>query len=1016
VLGLRGQVEEKDFARVLAGRDPSTGGRLITAQGSAGRRPDLGVGSETLRAPDGQLLYGLEDTAAQLHLPKEQVARMFQVGAAMALSRLAPSRDGIADQPEGSYLVPFVDRDGTVLATSAELARCQDALHLGTSGDAVAALGRPDDQLPLAEAARLAGVTRQYLQKLVKGYETNKATIDDLVAAGSKPRHAYLVASRGTKRRWLVRRSDLAAYLDRRRPPAVRVGYDLTLTTEKSLGVLALLSDDDTRRTVLGAVRVGNDWAMDWLEHHAAAARTDDKVIPVRGWTVASFQHLTSRALDPFPHHHNVVANTVEDHSGVRRALDARALYRDAKAASALATAEMRYQLTRRLGVSWRPSPHGGWEIAGIPDGVLREFSQRRNEIEDALRELEEVIGRGTSLEEVDQVVLSTRPAKQQALVDDLVDSWWQRAGRLGFGRNDLVACIGPPVEPPEPEPEAVFAALAAPEGICANLSIFNRGDLLTALANLPLPQPSDADDADRDGPAQPVIVPAAQLEELADGFLACDQVVQLTPANAESPARYSTREMLAVQDRIVARYRTGLHKGAAQVRSDLLDKALGRHPGMTDEQGALVRAFCTSGHRIQAAIGYPGAGKTTSMATARDAWQAAGWRVVGAAVKGEAARTLGATAGIPTETLAWYLAHHDPLTAPLDARTVLIVDEASTISDRDLDRLGWLAGATGATLRLIGDPAQHGAVEAGGMFRVLCERHPTHTPQLTHTHRLKDPADLAAATYLREGKVEQALAALERAGHLHVVDDELQGYVQVLARWWSAQQAGQHHPMVDRRNSVRRALNRLAHQLLRAAGDVGQEELVASGGRRYSVGDRVIARTPNRDLHPPGAPQSYVRNGAAGTITALHHGGGTDDDQLTVAFDGLGTIDVPRSFFDDHEVAPGRRIVGLDHAYALTSYAVTGATHAVSTSRIDPTASRAETYVNITRGQQANHLYLVQPPDPLDGERLPRTPPDPIDEAITHQLTTSIGERTAWEIREDMRGRSSDRGRRIER
>src|SRR4030095_15557977 len=111
------------------------------------------------------------------------------------------------------------------------------------------------------------------------------------------------------------------------------------------------------------------------------------------------------------------------------------------------------------------------------------------------------------------------------------------------------------------------------------------------------------------------------------------------------------------------------------------------------------------------------------------DAWQAAGWRVVGAAVKGEAARTLGATAGIPGETLAWHLAHQDPLTAPLDARTVLIVDEASTISDRDLDRLGWLAGTTGATLRLIGDPAQHGAVEAGGMFRVLSQRHPDAHP-----------------------------------------------------------------------------------------------------------------------------------------------------------------------------------------------------------------------------------------------------------------------------------------------
>jgi hypothetical protein len=36
-----------------------------------------------------------------------------------------------------------------------------------------------------------------------------------------------------------VPRDELAAFMARRQPPAVRVGYDLTLTTEKSLGVLA---------------------------------------------------------------------------------------------------------------------------------------------------------------------------------------------------------------------------------------------------------------------------------------------------------------------------------------------------------------------------------------------------------------------------------------------------------------------------------------------------------------------------------------------------------------------------------------------------------------------------------------------------------------------------------------------------------------------------------------------------------------------------------------------------------
>src|SRR5918995_602582 len=641
----------------------------------------------------------------------------------------------------------------------------------------------------------------------------------------------------------------------------------------------------------------------------------------------------------------------------------------------------MRYQLTRGLGVRWRPGRKAGWEIAGIPDPVLREFSRRRSEIDDALRELEDAIGNNPSLEQLDRIVLKTRPAKQHIPLDELLEGWRTRAAALGFGREELAACLDRALELPEPEPEALYRAPAGPEGICANLSIFNRADVLAALVDLPVPQD--------DGEAQLLLVPAARLESLADGFLASRHVIALTLG------RYSTREILAVQQRIVARYRHGLHRGAALVASPVIDQSLGRNPGLTDEQRDLVRALCTSGHRIQCAIGRAGAGKTTTMAAARDAWEGAGWRVIGTAVKSEAARTLHAATGMPTETLAWYFAHDDPHRAPLDARTVVVVDEASTISDRDLDRFGWLAAHTGATLRLIGDPAHHGAVEAGGMFRVLCQHHPTHTPQLTISHRVRNPHDRAAADALRGGDIAAALDHLDAAGHLHLVDDELDFYRQALTRWWAAHQAGREHPIVDRRNTVRRQLNRLAHRLLQATGQISRHEIPASGDRRFSVGDRVIARTPDRDLHPPGQPDAYVRNGALGTVLALHPGARPVDDTITVAFDGIGNIDLPRSYFDHHHTAGKRRQrdVGLDHAYAVTSYAVQGATRAVSTSRIDPTATRAEAYVDITRGQAANHLYLTRPRDPLDGEALPAIPPTPIDDAVARRLARSIGE-----------------------
>ena len=156
----------------------------------------------------------------------------------------------------------------------------------------------------------------------------------------------------------------------------------------------------------------------------------------------------------------------------------------------------------------------------------------------------------------------------------------------------------------------------------------------------------------------------------------------------------------------------------------------------------------------------------------------------------------------------------------------------------------------------------------------------------------------------------------------------------------------------------------------------------------------------PTATSTPKATGKAYIRNGALGTITAIQpHPQDRTRDTLTVAFDGTGTIELPRTFLDHHRTTGGRAEVGIDHAYALTSYAVQGSTREVSTSRIDPTTTRAETYVDITRGIHANHLYLTAASDPLDDEALPRLPAASADQAVAHRLQHSTGELTAWEL-----------------
>lgn len=988
--GLVGHVDSGDFAKVLAGRDPATGRRLITASGSAGRRPTLGAGSASELTPAGEPLYDVDDIAAALRVTKSEAHAMVAAGERQAartlvaaLTRSAPAG---ADDPEGAYLVPIVRADGSRVVTGAELDRCEDARSVGVESSAVSAGGEPDDQLSVTEAARLAGLTSRYIRYVCRAWEDHRSQIESDLAAGRAPRSAYLVAHRGTKNQWIVTRAELAAFLERRNAPAVRVGFDLTLTTEKSLGVLALLGDTATRRTLLDAIQTGNDAGLAYLEYHATGARERGKPILARGMTIASFRHLTSRALDPFPHHHNVVANSVTDEHGTRRALDARGLYQHAQAASAVATITMRHRLTETLGVRWRRGRSGSWEIDGIDDEVLREFSQRRNEIEDAIAELEAEIGRRSSLDEVQAVITGSRPAKEDVDPSTLVDGWWARARQRGLTPAALGACTGRAPRSELPVAEELFARLASPhEGVCAGHSLFTRSDVLTTLADL-------------DHGGQPLPIDAATAEHLADEFLASELVVQLDTSDAGGfLARdqvFTTREILDVQQWITRWFELGLHSNAARLAPDAIDAAIGSHPHLIDEQRDLVRSLCGSGHRIQCAIGRAGAGKTSTMKVAAEAWQSAGYAVVGAAVKGEAARHLAVGAGIPTETVAWHLARADR--PPMDERTVLVIDEASTLSDRDLAALLTMADRTGTTVRLIGDPDQHGAVAAGGMFRHLCDTHPTETPELATTHRVRSHADREAARLLRDGRPHEALAVLTDAGHLHVAATDVDLYIGMLQNWWEAHQRGESHPMVDRRHHTRRVLNRLARQLRRASGELGPVELEASDGRQFAIGDRVVARMVARDLHVSGDPAAYVRNGATGTVVALEDDGAPS---LEVDFEGIGVIALPQRFIDEHPGPGGRTDVGLDHAYAVTSYAVQGSTFERSTSRIDAGATRSETYVDITRGRQANHLFLTQAPDPLDGEHLPKAPDPDLPIAVSDRLRRSGPERVAIEF-----------------
>ena len=96
-------------------------------------------------------------------------------------------------------------------------------------------------------------------------------------------------------------------------------------------------------------------------------------------------RHRTSRAADPHLHTHVLIANLVHAHTtSAGRRLTPVALYGWAKTIGYLYEAQLRAELTRRLGVAWTPVRNGIADIDGFSGEVLRAFSTRSPRDRDA--------------------------------------------------------------------------------------------------------------------------------------------------------------------------------------------------------------------------------------------------------------------------------------------------------------------------------------------------------------------------------------------------------------------------------------------------------------------------------------------------------------------------------------------------------------------------------------------------------------------------------------------------------
>ena len=787
-------------------------------------------------------------------------------------------------------------------------------------------------------------------------------------------------------------------------------GFDFTFSIPKSASVLWAVSDAGTQSLIADAHHAAVAEMVAFIEREVAATRVGAAgrngavaQADVSGVIATAFDHYDSRAGDPHLHTHVVISNKVQAvHDGKWRSLDGRPLHAATVALSELHEAVFADHLTRAFGVEWEARVMGrdrnpAWAIATVPERLVAEFSSRSRQIDqEKNRLIAEYVarhGRQPSLATViklrAQATLATRPEKQVRSLADLTGEWRERGSHL-LGEDatrwarTVTANAAPLLLRADDVPLVVIATLGriVVEAVGEKRSTWRRWNLTAEAARQTMPY-RFATTRDREAVVGMVVDAAEHASlrltppELASSpavFRRSDDTSRFRPI---ASTVYSSPAILAAEDRLLERART---MTAPTVPVEVIEK-VSRRPDrdgrlLADDQAAALTAVAISGRVVDVLVGPAGAGKTTAMRALRTGWEREHGRgsVGGLAPSAVAAQVLADDLGIRTENTAkWWQDHHD-IGASFRRGQLVIVDEASLAGTLSLDRITAHAAEVGAKVLLVGDWAQLQSVTAGGAFSLLVHDRDD-VPELVDVHRFVNAWEKTASLDLRHGRTESIDTYAE---HDRVSGGNTEAMIDAAYTAWRTDTlSGASTVLIADSNESVHALNQRARADLILDGTVdARREVALQSDARAGVGDTIITRKNDRRLR---TPRGWVRNGDRWIVTDIR-----DDGSLTARrANSRGTVILPAGYVSDH----------VDLGYAVTTHRAQGITTDTSHVLVDPSTTRENLYVAMTRGRHANLAYVATDrPDDSHTSPHPADDPDSTARSVLYGVLQHVG------------------------
>ncbi|OGV25548.1 MAG: conjugal transfer protein TraI [Legionellales bacterium RIFCSPHIGHO2_12_FULL_37_14] len=548
-----------------------------------------------------------------------------------------------------------------------------------------------------------------------------------------------------------------------------RPGFDMTFSAPKSVSILVGLG-------IAKELEKYHDKAVEYAINHIEKEFSQTRVIKsdklifekTGNLLIAAFRQPSSRANDPALHTHCVTMNMTflagkakslasdpSRNQGVIEQIQNNAHY-----CGLLYRSNLANQL-KEAGYKLKMMGEGLFEIEGISDPVLREFSKRREDIEKLLEEKGWQGAKSASI-----ATLLTRKGKEETNLEALKEDWIDRAAKLGFDaktfieQKNLSSNTFSWVEALKEKLQTLIGRETNAANACLNVAIetlsqkeavFSEHALMTEALKHSLIYP------------KPITMEAIAKEI---NLAAKENNLYEAICKNTNQRLFTTPWLLTLETETLARIEQ--QKGvvpaiSTQTEVKAFQKARKEHltHPLTNSQKTAMNTLLTNRDRYLAIQGYAGVAKTSMLKEAKILIEEKGYKLRGIAIASSAANELEIKSQIKSDVFP--IVHQELKNAKTGALTkmVYILDEASMLSSQQGHELLKQIERTDARLILVGDKAQLPSVNTGRIFG-LAQDFGITTAHMTDIVRQKNNEAKAAVMLATQGKVKEALDKIE--------------------------------------------------------------------------------------------------------------------------------------------------------------------------------------------------------------------------------------------------------------